>query len=157
MAVVVLIGLLVDRRIAIENLRTTGVGRDSEVTSVSEVSEMEVVAGQWLRAHISPDAVVMARGSSTVHHYSERKLVWFPPVSDAQVLFEGMMRHRVDYVVVIRHSSPYFLPDDGECFDRLFARYGDGFRLVFEKENLRIFRFNRDAFQKKATSGTAAS
>jgi len=87
----------------------------------------------------------MARHWPTVRHYAERKLIWFAPISDAGVLLEGIVKHGVDYVVVVKHSEPYYLPDDDYCFDRLLAAHVRAFRLVLERGNLRIFKVEKSA------------
>jgi hypothetical protein len=127
----VLIGVVREAQVARENL------------SAGEIWVPDVEAGLWLRVHTAPDSVVMARDSSTVHHYAERKSVWFAPISDPGVLLDGMARHGVDYVVVVKHAQPYYLPDDDYCFDRLLAVHAQNFRLVMQKDNLMIFKVNK--------------
>lgn len=101
---------------------------------------LEVEAGSWLREHTSQDSVVMARHLPTVYHYAQRKLVWFPPSSDADILERGIARHKVDYLVVIKHRTPYYWPDDDYCFEKLSAKYGSDFHLAFQDHNLSIYR-----------------
>jgi len=139
---VILAGLVVDTRIATENIRTTNLAT-AEQTGPSEILALDVNAGTWLRMHTDTHATVMARSWPTVHHYAQRRVVWFPPISNPAVLMEGMMRHGVDYVVVINRESSYYLPDDGYSFEPLLANHGDKFQLVFRTPNLRIFRFNK--------------
>jgi len=67
-------------------------------------------------------------------------LVWFAPISGPITLFEGIRRHAVDYIVVVRHAPPYYVPDDEYCFDRLLAIRPASFQLVFQGNNVRIFR-----------------
>lgn len=129
---VVLIGIVLEAQMARENL------------SAGEISVPDVEAGVWLRSHTPPDAVVMARDWSTVHHHAERKLVWFAPVSDPGVLLDGIAKHGVDYVVVVKHAQPYYLPDDDYCFDRLLAVDAENFALVLQRDNLRIFHVNKN-------------
>jgi hypothetical protein len=138
--VLVLIGIVSDIRIARENLnaqRLIGMGE----TTTYEFLATDVEAGLWLRSNTPLDSVVMARHWPTVYHYARRKLVWFAPISDPSVLLEGIVRHRVNYVVVVKHGSPFYLPDDDYCFDRLLAIYQDKFRLVLQRADLRIFEF----------------
>jgi hypothetical protein len=127
----VLIGVVMEARIVRENL------------IVGEISVPEVEAGLWLRAHTAPDSVFMADDWGTVRHYADRKSVWFAPISDPRVLLGGIARHDVDYVVVVKHAQPYYLPDDDYCFDRLLAIHAESFQLVLQKDNLRIFQVNR--------------
>ena len=140
----VAVGVVIDKRIARENFNITDLA-DAEGTSVSEIMALEVEAGLWLRSNIPPESIVMARHWPTVRHYAERKLVWFAPISDPEVLLEGIAKHRVNYVVVINHSPPYYLPGDDYCFDRLLAAHGEDFSLVLQEANLRIFRVVRSA------------
>jgi hypothetical protein len=126
----VLFGVVMEARVARENL------------SAGEISVPDVEAGLWLRVHTAPDSVVMARDSGTVHHYAEKKSVWFAPISDPDVLLDGVVRHGVDYVVVVKHAQPYYLPDDDYCFDRLWAVHAENFQLVMHKDKLRIFKVN---------------
>jgi hypothetical protein len=135
---VLLIGFASDIRIARENLNTTDLV-NAQRTGVIEIQPLEVEAGLWLRSHAPPDSVVMARHWPTVHHYAGGQSVWFPPISDPGVLLEGIVKHSVDYVVVVTHGKPYYLPDDDYCFDRLLAAHAENFRLVLQKDDLRIF------------------
>ena len=134
----VLIGISVELRMASENLRVTDL-LHSEMTGIYEVLAPEVEAGVWLRSHTPADSVIMARHWATVHHYAERKMVWFAPISDPRVLFEGIVRHGIDYIVVVKHREPYYLPDDDTCFERLLEVHPTTFRLILQSANLRIF------------------
>jgi hypothetical protein len=141
---VMLIGVGSDIRIARENLSTTDLV-NSERTGVVEILASEVEAGLWLRSNTPPDSVVMARHWPTVYHHSRRKSVWFPPISNPGILLEGIVKHAVDYVVVIKHDNPYYLPDDDYCFDRLLATRAENFRLVLQTGKLRIFEVHQSA------------
>jgi len=149
----ILIGTRIEARIARENLSAANIV-SAEVTGTGEVLASEVEAGVWLNSHTPPNSVVMARHWPTVYHYAQRKLIWFAPISDPAVLLEGIVKHRVDYVVVVKHSYPYYLPDDDYCFDRLLAAHAGNFHLVLQTANLRIFRVvqNVDAGTSRATS-----
>jgi len=136
---VVLIGIGIDIGIVRENLSITDIG-NAEKIGIGEILAPEVEAGVWLRSHTPADSVVMARHWPTVHHYAERKLVWFAPISDPGALLEGIVKHGVSYIVVVTHANPYYLPDDDYCFDRLLAAHERNFQLVLQKANLRIFR-----------------
>ena len=138
----VLIGIVSDTRIARENLHAQDFSSVAE-TGTYEFLTTEVEAGVWLRSNTPSDSVVMARHWPTVYHYARRKLVWFAPISDPPVLLQGIVRHGVNYVVVVKHGTPYYLPDDDYCFDRLLAIYQDRFRLVLERANLRIFKVEK--------------
>jgi 4-amino-4-deoxy-L-arabinose transferase-like glycosyltransferase len=137
----VFVGLAADIRIARENLHTAN-PQAIETTGPSELLLSDVQAGVWLRSHTSDQAVVMARSWPTVAHYAQRKVIWFPPISDPNKLLDGILRHRVDYVVVSTHENPYYLPDDDYCFGRLLLNHSREFHLVLQRPNLRIFRFD---------------
>ena len=139
---VLVIGIASDIRIARENLNTTD-QVNAQRTGVIEIQPPEIEAGLWLRSHAPPDSVIMARHWPTVYHYAGGKSVWFPPISDPGVLLEGIVKHGVDYVVVVKRGEPYYLPDDDYCFDRLLAAHEKNFRLILQKGNLRIFKVDK--------------
>jgi hypothetical protein len=139
----VLIGVVIEARVTRENLSATSVENNVEKTETSGFLPSEVEAGIWLRTHTRPDSVIMARHWPTVYHYAHRKLIWFPPISSPDVLFDGIVKHRVDYVVVVHHSPGYYLPDDDYCFDRLLTNYSRDFQLVLQRTDLRIFRVEK--------------
>jgi hypothetical protein len=103
----------------------------------------DIEGGEWVRSHTPVNSVVMARQVPLVHHYANRRLVWFAPISNSDVLMNGIVKHGVDYVVVVKHSPAYYLPDDDYCFDRLLTKYNDAFRIVFRDSNLRIFEVKK--------------
>ena len=100
----------------------------------------EVEGALWIHSHTPAASVVMARHLPIVSHYAQRPIVWFAPVSNPDTLMQGIVKHHVDYVMVIRHTFPYYLPDDDYCFDRLLADHGSSYRMVFRDSNLRIFQ-----------------
>jgi hypothetical protein len=136
----ILIGGVSDLQIGRENLNA---GASGNMVTTEMSSEVE--AGIWLRSHTSPDSVAMARHWPTVYHYSRRKLVWFPPISDPTALFNGIVKHAVSYIVVVKHAQPYYLPDDEYCFNRLMSAHPKSFTLVMQEGDLRIFRVKRTA------------
>lgn len=97
-------------------------------------------AGAWIRTHTEKDVVIMARHVPTVSHYSQRKVIWFPPTSDTNMLREGITRHKIDFVIVVHRDNPYYLPPDDQSFAKLLASYGEAFHLEFEAPGFRIFR-----------------
>jgi hypothetical protein len=66
-------------------------------------------------------------------------MVWFAPISDPRALFEGVVRHGIDYIVVVKHQEPYYLPDDDYCFEKFIETHPTAFRLILQSANLRIF------------------
>jgi hypothetical protein len=132
------IGVVSEVSMAKENITTP----DAQLMSDTNVNSMasEIQAGLWLRSHAPIDSIVMARHLPLVFHYAQRKMVWFAPISNSDTLMSGIQSHRVDYVVVIKHKTPYYLPDDNVCFDKLLARYANAFQLVFRQADLRIYQ-----------------
>jgi hypothetical protein len=139
----VLIGIATEIQMARENLNVKEFINVGE-TGISEILAQEIEAGIWLRSNTAPDSVIMARHWPTVRHYADRKLVWFAPISDPDTLFEGIVRHDVDYVVVVKHPGPYYLPDDDYCFDRLLSARKEYFRPVLLAGNMRIYKVERN-------------
>ena len=89
----------------------------------------EIEASQWITAHEPSSLVIMARASDFVFHYTQRHVVWFPPISDPQVLMEGIRRHHVDLIVVAHHPDSFYRPSEDECFQALLKAYGSAFQL----------------------------
>jgi hypothetical protein len=131
------IGVSSDVSIAKENVETP----NSQFMTDTNVNPMasEIQAGLWIRSHTPPDSVVMARHLPLVFHYAQRKMVWFAPTSNPDVLMSGVDRHHVDYVIVIKHKIRYYLPDDDDCFDKLLAMHPEAFQIVRQEPELRIF------------------
>jgi hypothetical protein len=100
----------------------------------------DVDAGLWLRSHTEENSIVMATDVPTVFHYSQRKLVWSPPISNPQVLMDGIRKHKVNYVVEVYRTNPYYLPPDQDCLGKLVATYPDAFQLVSQGSKFNIFR-----------------
>jgi hypothetical protein len=129
-------GILKEAGIARENLGYRDLVRGGDTHLVALPLEME--AAQWIRSHTPSNAIVMARHVPIVYHYSDRKLVWFPPSSNADILMQGIVKHHVGFIIVIKHKLPYYMPDDDYCFHSLLAKYPTGFRIVFQDSGLQI-------------------
>jgi hypothetical protein len=99
----------------------------------------EIEASAWIRTHEPADRVIMAREPEFVFHYTQRRVVWFPPISDPRVLMDGIRRHRVGVVVVAHHSSSYWLPPEDACFQSLLQAYGSCFRLSHQGTDYRVY------------------
>ncbi len=128
-------------------------GRDNvNLHSVVNSVPADAKAGMWIASHTDSNAVIMARHVPTAYHYSGRRVVWFPPSSNPQLLIEGIRRLKVDYVVVVHRQDSYYLPPDDDCFAPLLAAYPDAFRLVFQTPEFRIFLV-RDAPAPSVVSG----
>ena len=89
----------------------------------------ELEASDWIRTHEPPNVVLMAREPEFVFHYAHDPTVWFPPISDAKVLMDGIRRYHVEFVVVARHQPSYWLPTEVYCFQALEQDYPGVFHL----------------------------
>jgi hypothetical protein len=96
-------------------------------------------AGAWIHSHTDTNTVVMARHVPTVYHYAHRKVIWFPPSTNSELLMDGILKHKVNFVIVVRREYNYYLPPDDECFAVLLNAYPSMFRLVFQTPEFRIF------------------
>jgi len=105
-------------------------GRDHmkpDITLQDMYPEME--AAEWIRAYEPSDRVIMAREPDFVFHYTHRRVVWLPPISDPKVLMDGILRYHVGVVVVAHHSNSYWLPPEDACFQFLLQAYPSTFHL----------------------------
>jgi len=100
----------------------------------------EIQAARWVESHTDRDATIACRGVPLVHYYSKRKVIWFPPITDAKVLMKGIRDHHVGYVVVVDRKFSYYLPTDKACFDLLARAYPSAFRLVEKNSQLSIYQ-----------------
>jgi hypothetical protein len=133
MAVVLSLLLIgVKRQIAIGH---TNMDLNSATNRITPDAE----AGEWVRDNTERNAVVMARHVPTVFHYSGRNVIWFPPSSNPQLLMDGILRHRVNFVLVVKRPFNYYLPPDNDCFDPLLAAYPDAFRSVYQSPEFKVF------------------
>ena len=121
--------------IQIENC---SINRDPR-SNVNQLSQ-DAEAGKWIRSHIDANAIVMARQVPTVFHYSNRKVIWFPPSSNPRLLIAGIVKHRVNFVLVVRREKSYYLPSDEDCFSPLLKAYPEAFRLVGQGPDFSIFQ-----------------
>jgi hypothetical protein len=106
-------------RIGLENLHF-------DIAQASNYPEIE--ASNWIRLHASSNDVVMARALPVVYHYSRLKVIWFPPISDPQILMDGINKHHIRWVVLT--GGTYWQPTDKECFELLRRSYPGAFHLV---------------------------
>jgi hypothetical protein len=103
----------------------------------------EIEASEWIQAHEPPDRIIMARDQDIVFHRTGRRAVWFPPISDAKVLMDGIRRHNVGVLVVAHHSESYWLPPEDACFQSLERSYASAFHMVDEGRDFRVFEISR--------------
>jgi hypothetical protein len=116
-----LLGVVLQLRIGRENLHFRP--EDSSLYP-------DIDAGEWIRQHTASSAIVMAREDDIVYHYGERRVIWLPPSTDAQLLMNGIRRYHVQYIVVVNGFDSYWKPPADECFAAVSKAYPDAFRLV---------------------------
>jgi hypothetical protein len=109
-------------------------------TSETNQPGTDALAGEWTRSHTDAQAVVMARLVPTVSHYSDRKVIWFPPSSDPRLLMEGIRKHNINFVIVVRREYNYYLPSDDDCFAPLVKMHPETFRLICQRPGFRVFQ-----------------
>ncbi len=100
----------------------------------------DVQAGVWLNSHTAENAVIMAMHVPIVYHYSQRNTVWFPPSRNPQMLMDGILRYKINFVIVVARNNSYYLPPDEESFDSLHKSYPDKLRLVHQTPQFKIFQ-----------------
>jgi hypothetical protein len=111
----------------------TGIARENLAFDVThERRYAPIAAATWIRSHTPRNTVVMARQMDVVYHYAERRVVWFPPISDPAVLYDGIRRHHVSLIVVEvdRGVDTYWRPGETDCIERLLKAYPAAFRLI---------------------------
>jgi hypothetical protein len=115
-------GVLRETRVAAAN-------RSFDITAVPNYGDMQ--ASEWLRTHTPHNAVVMARQLDVVFHYSQRKVVWFPPSSDVEILMDGIRKYQVGFIVVTeRRGESYWKPEEAASFGKLAAAFPHLFRIA---------------------------
>ncbi len=135
LALVALTGLTVQGLTA--QLGIGRANRDPHALVNSPRSDAE--AGAWVCSHTDTNAVIMARLVPTVCHHANRKVIWFPPSSNPHLLLDGMLKHKINFVIVVRRDDSYYLPSDEDCFAPLLSAYPADFRLVYHTPEVRIF------------------
>src|SRR5215813_499380 len=71
-----------------------GLARQNRAFDVSKATSYpDIIAAQWIRAHVPSSAVIMARQWDVAYHYADRRVVWFPPSTDADLLLDGILNH----------------------------------------------------------------
>jgi hypothetical protein len=124
------------------------IGRENLIAGSTRLDQVpEIQAARWIKSHTDPSAIVASRLVSLVYHYSGRKVVWFPPITNPDVLMRGIGEHHIQYVIVIDRGFNYYLPPDPACFDVLYRAYPQAFRLVEANGHVKIY----EVFQDYAT------
>jgi hypothetical protein len=99
----------------------------------------EIAAAEWIRTHEPASRVIMARDQDMLFHYTGRRVVWFPPISDPKLLMDGIRRLGVGVLVVAHHSGSYWLPPEDVCFQSLVQAYGSAFNVVNHGPDYQVF------------------
>jgi hypothetical protein len=124
------------------------IGRENLIAGSTRLDQVpEIQAARWIKSHTDPSAIVASRLVSLVYHYSGRRVVWFPPITNPDVLMRGIGEHHIQYVIVIDRGFNYYLPPDPACFDVLYRAYPQAFRLVEANGHVKIY----EVFQDYAT------
>jgi hypothetical protein len=116
----------------------------------------DVQAGEWVNAHTSSDAVIMARHVPIVYHYAQRNTVWFPPSTNPQMLMDGIQSHKINYVIVVERDDTFYLPKDEDSFAALYKSFPDKMRLVYQAPELKIFQVIASAAQTPSVVASGA-
>jgi hypothetical protein len=122
------------------------IGRENLSSGLSMFENApEIQAAHWIMSHTDAYAVIASGQNSLIYHYSKRRVVWFPPISNPNVLMAGILRHHISYLVVIERGVYYYLPPETTCFALLYAAYPKSFRLVQESGSVKIYQVVPDS------------
>jgi len=105
----------------------------------------DIEAAEWIRLHTERNVVIAARHVPVVYHYAQRKVIWFPPISNPQILMQGIRRHHIQYIIIIDRDFSYYMPPDEDCFAKLYNAFPRAFRLVENKGQIRIYEVLPDS------------
>jgi len=117
-------------------------GRDNlKFDGTLEPGYAEIEAANWIRRQTSANSVVMARDTDVVYYYTERKVVWFPPISNPQVLMDGIQKYGAQYILVVDRAddTSYWQPSETEIFKRLLVSFPMAFQLVHQGPREKVF------------------
>ncbi len=115
-------------------------------------NDAEIRAAQWIGQHTPIDTVIMARQLDVAYHYAERRVVWFPPITDPEVLYAGILKHHVSLVLVFDRPESYWRPAEGESFRRLLDAHPSAFEMVEQDGGARVYTVCADAEDDDPTS-----
>jgi hypothetical protein len=130
-------GVAAQWRIGLVNL-DTNLARD-------DFNYPDIEAAEWIKANSTPASVVMARKDDIIYHYSQRRVIWFPPSRDAAVLMDGIRHYHVQYVVVHYGNDYYWRPSAQECFSVLLGAYPGVFHLAHAGPHNSVFEVSASA------------
>jgi hypothetical protein len=99
----------------------------------------DVAAANWIRLNTDPKDIIAARHVPLVYHHSQRRVLWFAPIVQPNVMMEGFRRLSIRYVIVVDRDYSYYLPPDEVCFDIVEKAYPNAFRLAAQIGQARIY------------------
>ena len=100
----------------------------------------DIEAAEWIQSHEPGDRVVMARKQDLVFHYTQHRVIWFPPISDSKTLMDGIRAHHVSLIVVVARKNLLWLPPEDLCFKALLDAYPSSFQILHAGSNWWIYR-----------------
>jgi hypothetical protein len=56
------------------------------------------------------------------------------------LLMDGILKHKIEWIIVVDREDSYWLPPDYDCFAPLAHAYPDAFHLVHRGPSNRIFQ-----------------
>ena len=104
-------------------------GRDNLHPRIAATYLPMLRGAEWIRTNEPSGSVLMASEPEFVFHFAHDPVVWFPPISSASTLMDGIRAHHVDVVLVTHQPHSYWLPPEDVCFQALLQSYGRSFRL----------------------------
>jgi hypothetical protein len=99
----------------------------------------EIQAARWIKSHTDADAIIAASLQPLVYHYSRRRVIWFPPISNPTIIMDGIQKYRIQYLVIIKRDRYYYLPPETTCYSLLEKAYPQSFRLVEANGPVKIY------------------
>jgi hypothetical protein len=135
-AFLITVGVMGQLRIGRENLN---------LDESKRTRRPDIEAAEWIRLHTEQNVVISARHVPVVYHYAQRKVIWFPPISNPQILMQGIRRHHIQYIIIIDRDFSYYMPPDEYCFEKLYNAFPGTFRLVENKGQIRIYEVLPDS------------
>ncbi len=143
--------VLISAAVAIGVMMQFQIGRsniDFDYTRLSDVN-----AAQYVARHTDQSAVLMAGHTSIVYHYSKRKVIWFPPITNPEILMDGIQKYKVNFIIVIERSQEYYLPPESVCFRALSRAYPRAFHLLYHDPSFDIYEVSADPLRFATHSG----
>jgi hypothetical protein len=61
----------------------------------------------------------------------------------SRLRMDGILRNKVDFVLVVRRPYNYYLPPDDQCFTPLVKAYPGPFHLLYENPQFSVFQVLR--------------